>query len=446
MEVREQLQRILQSRLFRGAAGLRELLTFIVQEALAGHPDNLKEYVLGAEVLRRGASFDPKLDPIVRVQIRRVRERLQQYYATEGRRDPVHIELPRGGYIPVFQHRPPVADYNETPPIVERDGWSGFAAYEADLRARYLLGQMHIDSVRKAAALLEQVLQNHPSFAPAYATLAECYRLFLVLEMMPPAEVVPKMKAACTAALERDTNSPEAHAAYAGVLAWEWNFEVAEREYELAIRLGPQNAVAHRRFAIHLAAIGRFVDAVDYARQACDLQPLSAACEYARGVVHYWARDFNGALDCAQRALAIAPQFGMAHHLFGFLCLHTHQYTQAIEALDRATVLSGASTFDLGYQAFGFGCIGEHSKARQMLAQLVTAVQGEYVAPLSFAHCYLGLGEFDEALTWVERAYLPGMSQWPYYLAAPFYEPLHPYKRFQAVLQRIGLPRAVTTT
>jgi tetratricopeptide (TPR) repeat protein len=197
----------------------------------------------------------------------------------------------------------------------------------------------------------------------------------------------------------------------------------------------------HRRYAVHLAATGRFPAAIDCVRRACKLDPLSAACEQTRGVVHYWARDFEGSLACAQRALAIAPNFGLAHHLVGGLLLHHHQYAGAIDALERATSLSGASTFDLGYQAWGLGYAGDRIKACRILENLVAAAQREYVAPLSIAHCHLGLGDVDEALTWVERAYVPGMSQWPYYLAAPLYEPLFRYKRFQSVLERIGLPR-----
>jgi tetratricopeptide (TPR) repeat protein len=413
---------------------------------LAGRGENLKEYPLGAIVLGKGTSFDPKLDPIVRVQMRRLRQHLEQYYATEGRGDAIVIDLSRGTYIPAIHTHSPRAHHDHDRPSPQRDGWSGFAAYELHLRARYLLGEMSVAAVREAAALVEEILQKQPPLASAYATLAECYRMFLVLEMMPPAEVVPKMKAACREALRLDTDSAEAHAAFAGVLAWEWNFAGAEREYELAIRCGPLNAVAHRRYAIHLASIGRFAAALDCARRACELDPLSAACEHARGVVNYWARDFAQARDCAHRALAIAPQFGLGHHLLGFVCLHQHDYGQAVDALERATSLSGASTFDRGYQAFGLGCAGQPAKARQILEELVAAAQREYVAPLSIAHCYLGLGDVDEALTWIERAYMPGMAQWPYYLAAPFYEPLFRHNRFQSVLERIGLPRPVLAT
>jgi tetratricopeptide (TPR) repeat protein len=329
---------------------------------------------------------------------------------------------------------------------LQGDGWSRFSAYELDLKARYLLGQRSVARVREAAVLIEEVLQKHPSYAPAYVTLAECYRMLTVLEMMPPAEVVPKMKAACRQALTLDATSAQAHAAFADVLAWEWNFAGAEDEYETAIRCGPQIALTYLRYAIHLAAFGRFANALDYAQRACDLDPLSAACEHARGVVHYWTRDYARALDCAHRAVAIAPQFGLGHHLLGFVCLHTHDYGQATDALERATSLSGASTFDRGYQAYGFGCAGSLARARQILEELVAAAQREYVAPLSIAHCYLGLGQLDEALTWIERAYVPGMAQWPYFLAAPFYEPLFRYKRFQSVVERIGLPRPVMAT
>ena len=138
--------------------------------------------------------------------------------------------------------------------------------------------------------------------------------------------------------------------------------------------------------------------------------------------------------------MAIAPQFGLGHHLLGFVCLHGHDYERAVDALERATTLSGASTFDRGYQAYGLGCAGKHDEARQILEELVAAAQQQYVAPMSIAHCYLGLGDLDESLSWIERAYARGMAQWPYFLAAPFYEPFFGLRRFQQVVERIGLP------
>ncbi|MBA3885467.1 MAG: hypothetical protein H0X67_07005 [Acidobacteria bacterium] len=101
----QQLERVLASATFRGAERSRALLKFLVEQALAGKADRLKEYTLGAEALGRGESYDPRTDPIVRAEASRLRARLERYYTSEGSSDPVLIELPRGTYVPRFRMR-----------------------------------------------------------------------------------------------------------------------------------------------------------------------------------------------------------------------------------------------------------------------------------------------------------------------------------------------------
>src|SRR5436190_9680825 len=102
---RAQLERILDSLTFRQVDRLKRFLNFIVTEALAGRGDQLKEYVIGVQVFDKDQSFDPRADPIVRVQARRLRARLEPYYREEGGGDALVIELPKGGYAPVFKGR-----------------------------------------------------------------------------------------------------------------------------------------------------------------------------------------------------------------------------------------------------------------------------------------------------------------------------------------------------
>ena len=104
--VAAQLERVLGSATFRGAERSRSLLRFIVQEGLQGRADRLKEYTLGSEALGRGEQFDPRTDPIARVEASRLRSRLDVYYATDGLSDTVRISLPKGGYAPLFEVRP----------------------------------------------------------------------------------------------------------------------------------------------------------------------------------------------------------------------------------------------------------------------------------------------------------------------------------------------------
>jgi serine/threonine-protein kinase len=103
--IRSQLDRILASATFQQVDRLKRFLSFIVLEAVAGRSDQLKEYVVGVQVFGKEALFDPRTDPVVRVQARRLRARLQRYYRDEGQADEVVIELPKGGYAPVFKRR-----------------------------------------------------------------------------------------------------------------------------------------------------------------------------------------------------------------------------------------------------------------------------------------------------------------------------------------------------
>jgi Tol biopolymer transport system component len=113
--VREQLDRMLSSPAFRRADRSSALLKFIVEQTLNGHGDRLKEFTLGAEALGRGDAFDPRTDPVVRAEASRLRARLEQYYDTTGRADPVVVVLPKGGYVPRFEGRPPIGDEIEAP-------------------------------------------------------------------------------------------------------------------------------------------------------------------------------------------------------------------------------------------------------------------------------------------------------------------------------------------
>jgi hypothetical protein len=101
-EVKAELQRILSSPTFRNAPRHTEFLRFVVGKALAGEAETVKEYLVGLEVFHRRSDYDPAIDPIVRAEARRLRERLIAYYGTLGELDEIRIELPKGTYVPVF--------------------------------------------------------------------------------------------------------------------------------------------------------------------------------------------------------------------------------------------------------------------------------------------------------------------------------------------------------
>src|ERR1700684_383330 len=152
--IRGELQRILESRTFRAAQGQRKFLAYTVEEVLAGHAHLLKEYVIATEALEREASFDPRLDPIVRTEARKLRARLAKYYDLEGSGDPLRIEFHKGSYVPSFHDpihtltEPPViATISEAPApptAVESLSISNAPVHSNQFRWRRLIGSLAV--------------------------------------------------------------------------------------------------------------------------------------------------------------------------------------------------------------------------------------------------------------------------------------------------------------
>jgi hypothetical protein len=130
-EVQQELGRILESPWFRNSAALKNLLRHLVEQTLAGQGDSLKEYVLGLEVFHRPPNYDPRNDAIVRVQASSLRKKLAAFYENEGRDSTIRIEIPRGGYVPVFQPVPTAPEFSPNPPAVAPSlqfSWLAFLA------------------------------------------------------------------------------------------------------------------------------------------------------------------------------------------------------------------------------------------------------------------------------------------------------------------------------
>jgi hypothetical protein len=118
IESRAQVERILQSRIFRASEVLRNLLAYLCEKSLTGSADTLKEYTIGLDALGKPASFDPRQESVVRMHTARLRQKLAEYYRTEGIEDPVLIDLPKGGFKVTFEPRPPaVPPVSAEPPL-----------------------------------------------------------------------------------------------------------------------------------------------------------------------------------------------------------------------------------------------------------------------------------------------------------------------------------------
>jgi tetratricopeptide (TPR) repeat protein len=174
-EIRAELDLILRSRAFIQSHRIRRFLQFVVEESLLGQPHRLKEYLIGLEVFDRREAFDPRVDSIVRVEARRLRYKLEEYYRLEGREDSVRIVLRKGSYVPIFEYRnssnggSPVAPRRSVEiaqfSLINATPETGFAAEEIQRRLAHVLikeGYFQIVAqFQSNAAPTETAAQSH---------------------------------------------------------------------------------------------------------------------------------------------------------------------------------------------------------------------------------------------------------------------------------------------
>ena len=123
----DQVQRIVNSKTFQSAPTLQQLFRFLATRALQAHTDEIKEYTIGVEALGRKQDFDPKTDPIVRVQVYRLRQKLKEYYEVEGSQDSILVEIPKGHYLPKFEFLKPLSANLRPVPVPEPEVGPGTA-------------------------------------------------------------------------------------------------------------------------------------------------------------------------------------------------------------------------------------------------------------------------------------------------------------------------------
>jgi TolB-like protein/DNA-binding winged helix-turn-helix (wHTH) protein/Tfp pilus assembly protein PilF len=317
-------------------------------------------------------------------------------------------------------------------------------SYQDYLRGRYFLNRRTAAALRQALAYFQQAVAADPGYAPAYSGLADCYWSLgasSVVGALPPRQAMPEAKAAALKALEIDGTLAEAHASLANVLLlYDWDLTASEKEYKRALDLDPDYTAAHHWYSHCLLPLGRTEESLAESRRALELEPLSLVINVHLGWHYLYARQYDQAIEQFRRALELDPTFPQAQRYAAWGFLQKGRHEEAIAAL-RAAVkgLGGQSEVEaeLGY---ALAVAGRRAEARAVLEGLSQPSSGRYVSPYAVALVDAGLGDRDQALAWLDKAYEERSDYMPYLGLEPMLDPLRSDPRFGALVRRVGLP------
>ena len=610
-KIRAQRDRILASDVFSKSRRQSDFLDYVVNAALEGREDKLKEFSLGIDVFEKDDSFNPNIDSIVRVEASRLRGKLREYYVDQGQNDAVRIEIPKGHYVPVFSfvdrpkregrssHRSylwaalaiatvtvsliilnnlaedrdsesstaiqpappqnsvavlPLRDWSSSPeeyfseamtdalitslaelrslrvtsltsvmrygnteiPITEiartlgvayivegsvfRDDqnlritaqliaadsdthlWAKTfdretsdlllvqseiaveiakqiseellpasqsrvqhvnpAAHEAFLKGRYFYNQFTADGFRRSMTYFQEAIDIEPDFAEAYAGLASCHCLLAGhgLELISPIVAIPESKSLARKALSLEPGMAEP-IAFLGIInfKYEWDLEGAEAMLNRALDANPSLFQAYIWHSQILEATGRHEDAVDRARYAKQLNPLSLAAGLNLAWQMYQAGNYIEARAEVDKLIEFDRTFWGGHWAKGHIHRQHQMYQKAIAEFQRAVDLGGGHSLPISALGYTFAIAGMADKAEQVIAELEDLSQDIYVSPFHVATVYAGLNEPDLMFEWLERAYQVRARSLAWLPVIKELRPFHDDPRFQDLLNRIGI-------
>ena len=241
-------------------------------------------------------------------------------------------------------------------------------AYQLYLKGRFFWNKRTEENIRKGIEYFRQAIELDPTYALAYAGLAESYMPLAWWGYLPPSEAYPKVKAWTLKGLELDDQLAEAHSPLGCVLfMYEHDLESGERELQRAIELNPNYPRAYQNYGETLARLGEFEPAAGQIRQALELDPLSPILHVVDAFVSYYARRYQEVIPGCRKSLEIEPKFPPAHYFFGLALEQLGQFEDAVEHLQESLETARYSAMFQAELGRAYALWGKEDEARSIL-------------------------------------------------------------------------------
>jgi TolB-like protein len=321
------------------------------------------------------------------------------------------------------------------------------SAYESYLKARYHMHQMTAPSIHTSVAHFEAAIREEPNYAPAYGGLASAYALLAMspFDLLPPREAMPRAEAAARKSLELDNALAEAHAALALVLHhYHWDWKAAEASYRHAIDQNPDFAAAHLWYSWMLLALGRQDEAFDEIELTLDIVQQTdprrmVGVHTTRAIGYYWGRDYERAAQEAARAMELDPDYFMPHFILGRAYARMGKGSQAIAELKHKAASAEESPLMSAALGLAYGTSGQTRQTQKIVQAFSAFAKKRYIPATYFGMLYAGLGDQEEALNWLEKAYEERADGLTWINVEPMFDNLRQHPRFQGLVKRMRL-------
>lgn len=300
-------------------------------------------------------------------------------------------------------------------------------AYEAYLRGIYHFKPEYF----------QQAIELDPTYAPAYAGLARVLYYQGLGGVLPPGEAFSKLTEAAQKALDLDPELPQAWGLLAlAKLHYEWDFPGAEKDFRRALDLNPSRAEVRHHFSHYLLWMDREEESVGESSRAMELDPLDPVLTACVGWHNLHAGHTDLAVEYARKALLQAPKFRVAMGFLGLALEQQGNIDEAIATFEELRGMSGGSASP--NLAHALALAGRKHEAEEMLDQLLSQAQQQYVAPFGIAAVYTGLGDKGRALEWLQKSFEVRDAALIHVRWDPRFKPLHATPAFEDLVKRIG--------
>jgi TolB-like protein len=314
-------------------------------------------------------------------------------------------------------------------------------AYGLYLRGRYAWNKRSQEGVVEGIRYFEEAIAADPDYALAYTGLADSYALQIDYRSVAVTEGFERAKTYSRKALELDESLAEAHASLAwSLFIYDWDWEGAGREFRRAIELDPRYATAHQWYAFLLATQGKFEEALVEGHTAADLDGASVSVRRSLAWAYYYARRYDQVRYQITRAIAMNPLAEESYRVLGLTLTLQGHLEEAERVLRESSAMPGAGPYAMSMLGYVLARAGKRAEALAVLHELEAERERDYVSPVAFVVVYLGLGDWERAMDWTERAWEERRGWMVYLRVNPILDPLRGQPRFEAMIERMRLP------